>query len=64
MQCPLVEGLPEKLRASPAPVDPVLLPTARDHGSDAAVLLDFGRGLVSFALTSERSLNSLKRHWT
>src|SRR5947209_687352 len=55
MERPFVERLPQELWACPAPVDPVLLSAARDDGSNAAVLLDFGGTLVSFTLTSERS---------
>src|ERR1700693_2654506 len=49
MRGPFVKRLPEKFRASPTPMHPILSPTAFDQGSDTAAALDLGGAAIAIS---------------
>ena len=50
MHGPFLKRLPQKLRTSPAPMDPTLFAAAGEHGSNPAVALQFTGALITIAL--------------
>src|SRR3982751_4504399 len=50
MHGPFLKRLPQKLRTSPAPMDPTLFAAAGEHGSNPAVALQFTGGLITISL--------------
>jgi hypothetical protein len=55
VQRPFVEGLAQELRAGPTMVNPMLLSTGFEDGSDTAVALNLLSCPISVATSSERS---------
>ena len=55
MQCPLVKGLPQELRAGSTVVNPVLLTAAFDNWSNAAITLNLVGRSVPVAMSAESS---------
>src|SRR4029434_1828856 len=52
---PLMEGLPQELRTTPSPMDPMLLATGLGYRGNLTVLLDLGGVLIAVALCSKGS---------
>jgi len=59
---PLMEGLPQELRTTPSPMDPMLLATGLGYRGNPTLLLDLGGVLIAVALCSKGSDQSRNQH--